>query len=174
VVTLFGGITQIHRSGLKWDFVPLCLLLGLTGWIVGGLAAVVDSTVMVNFFFHNTQWVPAHFHTYFLVGFVLMLFAFTYHFVGAKMEKTAKLSLWTMIVGGYGFLLMFYLAGVESVPRRFADYTATGIDAIKVIGQATAMIATVCIVVFVAGLLLYYATVVRGLGTWSGKTSPTN
>ena len=28
----------------------------------------------------------------------------------------------TVAIGGYGFLLMFYLAGVAGVPRRFAQY----------------------------------------------------
>ena len=30
----------------------------------------------------------------------------------------------TVGVGGYGFLLMFYLAGVAGVPRRYATYPA--------------------------------------------------
>ena len=40
---------------------------------VGGVAAVIDSTVAVNLVFHNTLWVPAHFHTYYLMGVVFMV-----------------------------------------------------------------------------------------------------
>jgi hypothetical protein len=29
----------------------------------GGIAAVTDSTIEVNFHFHNRLWAPAHFHT---------------------------------------------------------------------------------------------------------------
>jgi len=84
VVTIFGAMAQVYRSGIRWNFVPLSLFFGLMGWIIGGLAAVVDSTIAVNSYFHNTLWVPAHFHTYFLVGFVFMLFSFVYHLVDAK------------------------------------------------------------------------------------------
>ena len=171
VVTIFGVMTQIYRSGMRWSFAPLALVFGVAGWIVGGLAAVVDSTIAVNVFFHNTLWVPAHFHTYFLVGFVLMLFGFVYHLVGSQAETTAKLSLWTMLAGGYGFVLAFYLAGFESVPRRFASYSAIDIPSVVSYGQASALIAAICVSVFVAGLLLYYAAVFGGLKNWSRQIS---
>ncbi|HJL53057.1 MAG TPA: cbb3-type cytochrome c oxidase subunit I [Arenicellales bacterium] len=174
VVTVFGVMTQVYRSGIRWTFVPLSMVLGVMGWIVGGLAAIVDSTIVVNILFHNTLWVPAHFHTYFLVGFVFMLFGFIYHFLGSQAEHTAKFSLGTMILGGYGFLLMFYLAGLESVPRRFADYTATGIDSVTRFGEMTAMVAVAFITVFLIGMLIYYSAVFRSLGAWYSKVSTEN
>ena len=174
VVTIFGVMTQVYRSGIRWTFVPLTMILGLMGWIVGGLAAVVDSTIAVNVFFHNTLWVPAHFHTYFLVGFVFILFGFIYHLVGSQAEKIAKLSLGTMMFGGYGFLLMFYMAGLESVPRRFASYVSLRIPSIVESGQTSASVAAVCVAIFVVGLLLYYLTVFRSLGTWSATIRAEN
>jgi cytochrome c oxidase subunit 1 len=167
VVTIFGVMTQIHRSGIRWSFVPLIMVLGVMGWIVGGLAAVVDSTIAVNVFFHNTLWVPAHFHTYFLVGFVFIMFGFIYHLVGANAERIARLSLATMILGGYGFLAMFYLAGVESIPRRYASYTSIDIASVVEFGQTSATVAAVFIGIFVVGLLLYYLTVFRSLRGWT-------
>ena len=174
VVTIFGVMAQVYRSGIRWSFVPLTMILGLMGWIVGGLAAVVDSTIAVNVFFHNTLWVPAHFHTYFLVGFVFILFGFIYHLVGSQAENTAKLSLGTMMVGGYGFLLMFYLAGIESVPRRFASYATLRISSVVEFGQTSAFVGAVCVGVFVVGLLMYYTTIFRSLGTWSAKMRAEN
>ncbi|MCP4817030.1 MAG: hypothetical protein GY888_31330, partial [Planctomycetaceae bacterium] len=44
VVTIFGVMAQVYRSGIRWSFVPLSMILGLTGWVINGLAAVVDST----------------------------------------------------------------------------------------------------------------------------------
>lgn len=174
VVTVFGVMTQVHRSGIRWSFVPLSMILGVMGWIVGGLAAVVDSTIAVNFFFHNTLWVPAHFHTYFLVGFVFILFGFVYYLIGSKAEKMARFALGTMVVGGYGFVLMFYMAGIESIPRRYASYSSIRIPAIVEFGQMSAMVAAVCVAIFLVGLLLYYATVFRSLGAWTAsiRTDP--
>ena len=174
VVTIFGVMTQVYRSGIRWSFVPLIMILGLMGWIVGGLAAVVDSTIAVNVFFHNTMWVPAHFHTYFLVGFVFILFGFVYHFVGSQAENIAKFSLGTMMIGGYGFLLMFYLAGIASVPRRFSSYASLRIPSVVEFGQISAAIASVCVVIFICGLLMYYMAVFRSLGTWSAEIRAEN
>ena len=169
VVTIFGVMAQVYRSGIRWSFVPLSMILGLTGWVIGGLAAVVDSTIAVNIFFHNTMWVPAHFHTYFLVGFVFILFGFIYQLVGSKSELMGKLSLGTMLAGGYGFLLMFYLGGLESVPRRFADYSSIGISSVMEFGQMSALVAALCVAVFIIGLLLYYTAVFRSLGAWLAR-----
>lgn len=169
VVTAFGVMTQVYRSGMRWSFVPLAMVFGVVGWIAGGLAAVVDSTIAVNVFFHNTLWVPAHFHTYFLVGFVLMLFGFVYHLVGSRAESTARLSLWAMLIGGYGFVVAFYLAGIESVPRRYANYSSIDIPAVVSYGQSNALIAVVSVSVFIAGLLMYYAAVFGGLKSWSAE-----
>jgi cytochrome c oxidase subunit I len=170
VVTIFGAMTQVYRSGIRWSFVPLCLILGLTGWVIGGLAAVVDSTIAVNVYFHNTLWVPAHFHTYFLVGFVLILFGFIYQFVGARTETTAKFSLATMLLGGYGFLSAFYLAGFHSVPRRFASYSMIDIPSLANYGRISAFAAAICVLVFLAGFLLYCTTIFRSLSASSTRT----
>lgn len=169
VVTIFGAMAQVYRSGMRWSFVPMSLVFGLAGWIIGGLAAVVDSTIAVNVYFHNTLWVPAHFHTYFLVGFVFMLFGFIYHLVRSEAETTAKISLGTMMVGGYGFLLAFYLAGIQSVPRRFASYSAIDLASVATFGQISAFVAAACVAIFIVGLLMYYATIFRSLGRWSAQ-----
>jgi len=121
-VTVFGLGSQIHRSGLRWSFVPAAFTLGILGWVLGGITAVVDSTIAVNLVFHNTLWVPAHFHTYFLVGYVLILLGFLFQLLRSGAERLAKVGLAVMVAGGYTFVLMFFLGGMDSVPRRFATY----------------------------------------------------
>src|SRR5262249_2195380 len=85
--------------------------------------------------FHNTLWVPGHFHTYYVMGVVLMILGTVFHLATAlsKLPESRRLTraIVSMVgVGGYGFLLMFYVAGVAGVPRRYANYpteTAQGI-----------------------------------------------
>ncbi|MEO6966668.1 MAG: cbb3-type cytochrome c oxidase subunit I, partial [Acidobacteriaceae bacterium] len=73
VVSIFGGLVLVYRARMRWTLGSLLMFLGLMGWAVGGVGAVIDSTVAMNFRFHNTLWVNAHFHTYYLMGVVLML-----------------------------------------------------------------------------------------------------
>jgi len=164
VVTVFGVITQVYRSDMKWSFVPLAFVLGIMGWIVGGLAAVVDSTIKFNLYLHNTLWVPAHFHTYFLLGVVLLFLGVVYFLMGPKEnDKLARAGLWGIVVGGYGFVSMFFYAGIQSVPRRMANYDSLPVEKVTSIGQSTAALSVVFILLIAVGALAYYASVFKGV-----------
>lgn len=163
VVTVFGVIGQVYGSAMRWRFVPLCFYLGIIGWVIGGFAAVVDSTIAINSVFHNTLWVPAHFHTYFLAGYFLMLWGFFYEFSGATREYLAKVGLALLVAGAYGFLFMFYLGGALGVPRRYAEYTSIPIASLAADGQRMAFIAAIFVVVLIIGLLLVFGATYEGL-----------
>jgi len=160
-VTIFGAVGQVYRADLRWRFVPLALVVGLVGWTIGGLAAVVDSTIRVNMFFHNTLWVPGHFHTYFLLGFVIILFGYLYELLESDAERTARLSLALILAGGYGFTLMFYLGGLAGVPRRYASYAAIPIPSVAEAGRDLAALAVFFVSTVLAGVLLYAVAAFR-------------
>ena len=160
-VTVLGVGSQVFGSGLRWTFAPLAFFLGILGWVVGGIAAVVDSTIIINQVFHNTLWVPAHFHTYFLVGFVFIMLGFVHRFVASDAERLATGSLWAMVVGGYGFVLMFYLGGVNAVPRRYATYEALSFGSIAETGAHLALGGAIFATVFLLGLIGFYVSLAR-------------
>ncbi len=170
VVTVFGVIGQVYRSGIQWRFVPLCFFLGVIGWVIGGFAAVVDSTITVNSAFHNTLWVPAHFHTYFLVGYFLMLWGLLYEFSGSARETLAKIGLWLLVAGAYGFLFMFYLGGALGVPRRFATYSSIPIASLAASSQSIALIASAFVVLLIIGLLFVFGVIYAGLANRSSAS----
>jgi len=155
VVTIFSALVLVYGSDIRWRLAPILLFLGVMGWAIGGVGAVIDSTVAVNTHFHNTLWVPAHFHTYYVMGVVLMILGAVFHLAShvSKLRESAALTrtiVVTVGVGGYGFLLMFYLAGVAGVPRRFAAYpdeVARGI--------MYARVSLLFITVLLGGALLY-------------------
>jgi len=155
VATILGLFALVFGSNMRWTLASRLLFLGVLGWVIGGIGAVIDSTIAVNLRFHNTLWVPAHFHTYYLMGVVLMIMGVVYHICQetAPLPESpgrSKLILTLLCVGGYGFLLMFYYAGAHSVPRRYANYPN-----LLPQGVTAAQIASVFVVIFLAGLLLY-------------------
>jgi cytochrome c oxidase subunit 1 len=155
VVTIFSTLALVAGSKMRWQLPSVLLYLGVMGWAIGGVAAVIDSTVMVNSRFHNTLWVPAHFHTYYVMGVVLMILGTVFHVAAdlSKMPESRALSraiVTTVGVGGYGFLLMFYVAGMAGIPRRYAVYpeeVARGIQ--------YANVSLLFITVLLLGALLY-------------------
>lgn len=124
VVTAFGALTIVHRSGIKWDIVSKLMFLSMLGWSVGVIPAVIDGMIAVNQVMHNTMWVPGHFHMYLIVGLVSMLFGFKYYI--ANQEGTHKgidnVAFWMFAVGGIGFSMSFLMSGSASIPRRWAEH----------------------------------------------------
>jgi cytochrome c oxidase subunit I len=155
VVSIVDGLLLIYGSRMRWTIGSAFMFLGLMGWAVGGVGAVIDSTIAVNSVFHNTLWVPAHFHTYYLMGVVLMVLGFAYdlgiRLSGTPESRTLKRLILTMfIIGGYGFVLLFFWSGAHSVPRRYATYPEGLIHA-----TAHARIGVAFITLFILGLVLF-------------------
>ncbi|MBV6430182.1 MAG: hypothetical protein IANPNBLG_00286 [Bryobacteraceae bacterium] len=158
-VTIFGVLALIYRSGFRWTMASRLLVCGVLGWVIGGIAAVIDATVAVNSVFHNTLWVPAHFHTYYLMGVVLMVLAFFDHLSRelTRPDTDVRAAGWTLVLllaGGYGFLAMFYYGGATSVPRRFATYPEETLQ-----GVIQARVAAAFVVVLFGTLAVYLSRV---------------
>jgi len=165
VVTIIGALAQIfyHRAARNtFSMVPAFILAGITAWIIGGAAAVVDATIPANFRFHNTLWVPAHFHTYYAYGVVVMLTAILWSTIESS-ESTPPRRIWLPIlavitIGWAIHLASFYIGGAVGVPRRYASYQALP-DNIAHAGSMLATISAIGIIVFAVGyLVLYYQT----------------
>ncbi len=124
IVTIVGALTIIYRSGMRWTVAPMLIILGIWGWVFGGIGAVLDATIPVNQVMHNTMWVPAHFHTYYLLGAVAFVWGYLFYVVSALSGKREagrlRLAPWLYGIGGAGFIFMFFVAGANSVPRRYA------------------------------------------------------
>lgn len=126
-VTVLSVLIAVYKTNIKWKLENLLFFIGIAGWIVGGVGAVIDATISNNFILHNTLWVPAHFHTYIALGSLLMSLGFfiwftkQYSTISTPFPLT-KLKITLLLVGGIGFLLAFYFAGAESIPRRYSDY----------------------------------------------------
>jgi cytochrome c oxidase subunit 1 len=125
VVTIFTGLMLVWGSRYRWTLASTLLYLGFAGWAIGGAAAVIDSVIAVNFRLHNTVWVPAHFHTYLLLAVVFWALAVAAHLLERAAGGPPRLALRAgalglMLLGGYGFVGVWYAAGALGVPRRYA------------------------------------------------------
>jgi cytochrome c oxidase subunit 1 len=125
VATLLGGVLLVWRSGIRWRPAPLFFYLGMMGWAIGGTGAIMDSTIGINQYMHNTLWVPGHFHGYMATGVMFFFLGAVYHLFPALTgrELSDRVGRWAAVliaVGGYIVVGMFFLSGVVSEPRRYA------------------------------------------------------
>ena len=155
LVTAYGALVNIHRSGLKWDLPLRLIIFSLFGWAAGVIPAIIDGVIRVNLVMHNTQWVPGHFHFYLLLGLVPMLLGtMLYACTRENWSETAldRASFWTYGVAGAVFCFVFLAAGWQGVPRRFAVHDAAWLG-FSQIGTVAATLVLVTAVVLGVRLL---------------------
>ncbi len=156
LVTAFGAMTNVYRSGLKWNVAAGLVFVGAAGWAIGVIPAILDGTIAINSVMHNTQWVPGHFHTYLLLGTIAMVLGFMTYMGGTKSEfGMAPVGFWLYLFGGSIFVLAFLAAGSASVPRRYAVHLQAWLpyDRIGSIGAFLAVAGAVILVVRFLGAL---------------------
>lgn len=148
VLTIFSVCMVLYRAGVKVTPAFAFVLTGLLGWGLGCFGGLIDATITVNFFLHNTQWVPGHFHTYYFFGVIFINIGFIYYWIEEKasqQEPAGLFAYWTMLIGTIGFIAMFFVSGLEGIPRRFAVTPSWGVDYSKV--------ATIFASIIIIGLL---------------------
>ncbi len=155
LVTAWGTLANIARSGLRWQLAPAFLVLGVLGWSVGVIPAVIDGMIVVNRVMHNTLWVPGHFHTYLLLGLLPMLLGFILHAVreGSGRGWGDRTMFWAYAAGGAALCLSFLYGGYKGVPRRFAVHAPEWVGSAEV-GSVAAVFVVLAATWFVARALL--------------------
>jgi len=169
VVTIFGGALLVYRSRLRWTMGSMFMYAGLIGWLIGGIGALIDATVPINVSLHNTLWVPAHFHTYLLEGVALFILGWVFWNLETHSGLTSSVrTRWLTgagIFGGGGILLLgWYVAGADSVPRRYAAEPAPGPD--------IAAWASIGAVILVIGLIICCVEAIRLAKSPRTETNP--
>ncbi|WP_282610488.1 cbb3-type cytochrome c oxidase subunit I [Pelagibius sp. Alg239-R121] len=153
-VTAFSLGVYLHGSKARWDLGLSLLVLGVGGWSIGAIPAIIDGMLVVNKVMHNTQWVPGHFHIYLLLGEVAMSFGFMAWLVRkgqaseAGMSTLDKATFGTYLVGAAGFTMVFLISGALSVPRRWAVHLPGWIlqDRIGTLFAALVVLSTLALV----------------------------
>ena len=158
-VTAFTLCLYLRGSNIKWDLASALLVLGVAGWSVGTVPAIIDGMISINKVMHNTLWVPGHFHIYLILGEIAMSFGFMAWLV--KEARTAgfstidRLAFGSYLLGGAGFTVMFLVSGALSVPRRWAVHAPEWFLQDRIAVAFGALI--------VVGALLFVAAYLRGI-----------
>ncbi|MDD8017078.1 MAG: cbb3-type cytochrome c oxidase subunit I [Bacteroidota bacterium] len=159
--TIFSVLAFVSTHKMNWNFSSLLLFISVAMWTIGGVAALIDATIPVNFKMHNTLWVPAHFHTYYFTGAATMILSFMWTIAcevsgAGEQPWMKKFLLPLLLAGASGFLLMFYFGGLHSIPRRYEVYPVELSE-----GTAYAKAAAYSILLFFAGYIVFMGMVLK-------------
>ena len=165
-VTVYGALTNVYKSGMRWSMPSKLLMLSMFGWAAGIVPAIIDGTIGVNKLMHNTQWVPGHFHFYLLLGVLPMVLALLYHVIGQRVPRHAghQVTFPLFVVGGLIFVFSFLAGGSISTPRRFAEHLPQWLayDQSGAIGA----------VLVIAAMLLFSTQLITGLMRSKARVGP--
>ncbi len=169
LVTMYGALTNIYRSDMRWTLPSRLMILSMFGWAAGIVPAILDGTIHINEVMHNTQWVPGHFHFYLLLGVLPMALALMFHVVGRRAaappnSSVDRLGFPVYLIGGLIFTFAFLDAGHLSVARRMATHLPEWTSTDK-IGSIGAMLV-------VLGMLYFAIRITAGLLMAAAREGP--
>jgi cytochrome c oxidase subunit 1 len=126
-VKVFNWITTMFRGSMTFETPMLFSIAFVFLFTVGGLSGVMLAMAPVDFQYHDTYFVVAHFHYTMVAGAIFSMSASVYYWLpkwcGRMYNETlGKTQFWISFLG---FNLTFFpqhFIGLAGMPRRIPDY----------------------------------------------------
>jgi cytochrome c oxidase subunit 1 len=129
-VKFFNWIGTMWGGSLTFETPMLWSLGFLTTFLFGGLTGIILASPPLDFHVSDSYFVVAHFH-YVVFGTVVFAMFAGFYFWWPKMtgrmldERLGKIHFWLLFIGFHTTFLVQHWLGVEGMPRRYADYSAS-------------------------------------------------
>ena len=126
-VKIFNWLATMWKGELTFE-TPMLFAIGfILMFAIGGFSGLMMAIVPVDYQYHDTYFIVAHFHYTLVPGSVFAIMAATYYWIPKWTgyyynEKIGKLHFWTSTVFINVLFFPQHFLGLAGMPRRIPDY----------------------------------------------------
>ena len=173
-IKTFNWIGTLWGAKIRFT-TPMLFAIGFVSlFVAGGITGLVLGQTSLDFFFHDTYFVTAHFHLVMGVASIFGMFAATYFWFpkmfGRMMnEGLGKFHFWITFLGVYAIFVPFHAMGMLGMPRRYSRF-----DEYEFLKHSKGLVlfVTVAAIITVAVQFVFYFNLVWSL--FKGKKASDN
>ena len=125
-IKTFNWLGTLWGARIRFTAAMLFAIGFVSLFVSGGITGLVLGQTSLDLHFHDTYFVPGHFHLIMGVAAIFGIFGGTYFWFpkmfGRMMnEKLGALHFWFTFAGVYAIFIPFHVMGIAGHPRRYAD-----------------------------------------------------
>lgn len=168
-IKVFNWIATMYKGSVVLASPLLFCLAFIFLFSLGGMSGLINTTLSLDLFVHDTYFIVGHFH-YTMFGGAGFGFFAGLHYWFPKMfgkihnEKLAKISCVVMFVGFNILYFTMYILGMQGMPRRYFKYLPEF--------HANHVISTIGSWILGAGLLLMFGNLI--ISIFKGEKASAN
>ncbi|SFP03402.1 cytochrome c oxidase subunit I [Salibacterium halotolerans] len=126
-IKIFNWLFTMWGGKLIFNTAMLCASSFVPTFVLGGVTGVMLAMVPVDYLYHDTYFVVAHFHYIVVGGIALGLLAGTFYWYPKMFghmlnEKLGQLMFWMFYVGFHMTFFIQHILGLIGMPRRVFTY----------------------------------------------------
>ncbi|MDH5424507.1 MAG: cytochrome c oxidase subunit I [Gammaproteobacteria bacterium] len=126
-VKVFNWTATMWRGSLTFETPMMFAIAFIILFTIGGFSGLMMSITPVDFQYHDTYFIVAHFHYVLVTGALFAIFAGAYYWLpkwtGNMYDETlGKIHFWISLVSVNVLFFPMHFLGLAGMPRRIPDY----------------------------------------------------
>jgi cytochrome c oxidase subunit 1 len=126
-VKIFNWVATMWKGSMTFETPMLFAIAFVMLFSIGGFTGLMMAITPVDFQYHDTYFIVAHFHYVLVPGAVFALFAAIYYWLPKWTghmydEKLGKLHFWLSVISVNVLFFPQHFIGLAGMPRRIPDY----------------------------------------------------